>query len=226
MVRACNSAQVAASPLACQINLLTTDWERAPCLLPAGDLSLAGAENAPTPLTFDCREAQRCRGRALSPKFARYFTISPYTGRGLGLEKNFVKIKPNKPVLLNQVSVLVNCPQRGFWAAGLGFLSEEMGSTGEQLNSVFLSWERSLKSWAALGEALQPTPVDPVQGGRSSQAQSLSWLPIPPGWAGIPHTTEQDVEKLGNTKVLWGLSVKLEWKHVFFDYLTNFQGFV
>lgn len=69
--------------------------------------------------TFDYRGAQR--HRELCYKFARYFKISPYTGRGLGLEKNFVKIKQNKPVLLNKVSVLVNCPQRGL-ASRIGFL--------------------------------------------------------------------------------------------------------
>lgn len=72
----------------------------------------------PSPLTA---ERPRDAGRELSSRFARYFKISPYTGRGLGLEKNFVKIKPNKSVLLNQVSALVNCPQRGL-GCRIGFL--------------------------------------------------------------------------------------------------------
>lgn len=36
-------------PLASEINLLTPDWEITPCKLPAGEMSLAGADNTPTP---------------------------------------------------------------------------------------------------------------------------------------------------------------------------------
>lgn len=144
---------MAGSPLACQINLLTTDWEIAPCELPAGDLSLAGAENIPAPPSPLITERPRDAERELRSKFARYFKISPYTGRGLGLEKNFVKIKQNKSVLLNKVSVLVNYPQRGL-GSRIGFLVGRRGQPwravaqqglqrSSKLNSVSLRWASS-----------------------------------------------------------------------------------
>lgn len=71
-------------------------------------------------------ERPRDAERELCYKFARYFKISPYIGRGLELEKNFVKIKQNKSVLLNEVSVLVNCPQRGL-GSRIGFLVRRDG---------------------------------------------------------------------------------------------------
>lgn len=222
MVRPCNSAQVAASPLASQINLLTTDWERAPCLLPEGDLSLAGAENAPTPLTFECREAQRCRKRELSSEFARYFKISPYTGRGLGLEKNFVKIKPNKPVLLNQASVLVKCPQRGFGLQDWVSCQRRWAAREEQLNTVFLNWERS------------PGVMDcPGRGSAANTSgPSPRWMLIPISELAPTFliqdglSLKQDGKKLRNTKIQQHFHVKLKQKHLFFDYLSNFQKLV
>lgn len=69
--------------------------------------------------------------KELCYEFARYFKISPYTGRGLGQGKNFVKIKQNKSVLLNKVSVLVNCPQRGL-GFKIGFLGGGDGQPGLQ----------------------------------------------------------------------------------------------
>lgn len=91
-------------------------------------------------------ERPRDAERELCYKFARYFKISPYTGRGLGLEKIFVKIKQNKSVLLNKVSVLVNCPQRvlgsriGFLVKGDGqpwrAVAEQGSQQSSKLNSV------------------------------------------------------------------------------------------
>lgn len=96
-----------------------------------------------------------------------------------------------------------------------------MGSTGEQLNTVFLNWERS--------PGVMDCPWE-----RPCSGASPRWMlilrAIPELAATFPIQDglrlKQDVKKRRNTKTRQHFHVKLQWKHIFFDYLSNFQSLV